>query len=79
MGRHRRSVIDRFLGHRLKELRLRVGMTQQQVAGSSVSAISRYTSLRRVPTGSRLPSFSPLHGSSTLRSMADWPPTGVTS
>jgi hypothetical protein len=32
VGRHRRSDIDRFLGHGLNELRLRVGMTRQQVA-----------------------------------------------
>jgi transcriptional regulator with XRE-family HTH domain len=32
MGRSRSSDIDRFVGHRIKELRLRAGMTQRQVA-----------------------------------------------
>jgi transcriptional regulator with XRE-family HTH domain len=32
MDRRRSSEIDRFVGHRLKQLRLLSGMTQQQVA-----------------------------------------------
>jgi transcriptional regulator with XRE-family HTH domain len=32
MGRHRSSEFDRLLGHRIMELRLLAGMTQQQVA-----------------------------------------------
>ena len=32
MGRSKSSDIDRFVGHRIKELRLRAGMTQQQLA-----------------------------------------------
>jgi transcriptional regulator with XRE-family HTH domain len=32
MGRPRRSALDRFLGHRIKQLRLLAGMSQQQVA-----------------------------------------------
>ena len=41
MGRPRSSDIDRFLGHRIKQLRLLAGMSQQQVAqqlGFSTSA-----------------------------------------
>jgi len=32
MGRQRSSDLDRFLGHRIKQLRLMTGTTQQQVA-----------------------------------------------
>jgi transcriptional regulator with XRE-family HTH domain len=32
MGLQRRSDIDRFLGHRIKQLRLVAGMTQQELA-----------------------------------------------
>jgi transcriptional regulator with XRE-family HTH domain len=32
MSRHRSSEFDRFLGHRIKQLRLITGLTQQQVA-----------------------------------------------
>jgi len=32
MGRPLRSDADRFLGHRIKQLRLRAGLTQHQVA-----------------------------------------------
>jgi transcriptional regulator with XRE-family HTH domain len=32
MGRSRSSDVDRFLGRRIKQLRLMIGMTQQQVA-----------------------------------------------
>jgi transcriptional regulator with XRE-family HTH domain len=32
VGRSRNSDVDRFLGHRIKQLRLMTGMTQRQVA-----------------------------------------------
>jgi DNA-binding transcriptional regulator YiaG len=32
VGRSRRFDLDRFLGHRIKQLRLMTGMTRQQVA-----------------------------------------------
>jgi transcriptional regulator with XRE-family HTH domain len=45
MGRPRSSDIDRFLGHRIKQLRLGAGMTQQQVArqlGVSNQQVHKY-------------------------------------
>ena len=45
MGRLRSSDIDRFLGHRIKRLRLGAGMTQQQVArqlGVSNQQVPKY-------------------------------------
>jgi transcriptional regulator with XRE-family HTH domain len=47
VGRHRNSEIDRFLGHRLKQLRLLAGMTQQQLArqlGVSTQQMQKYES-----------------------------------
>jgi transcriptional regulator with XRE-family HTH domain len=45
MGGPRSSDVDRFLGHRIKRLRLDAGMTQQQVArqlGVSNQQVHRY-------------------------------------
>jgi transcriptional regulator with XRE-family HTH domain len=47
VGRHRSSDIDRFLGHRLKQLRLLSVMTQQQLArqfGVSTQQMQKYES-----------------------------------
>jgi transcriptional regulator with XRE-family HTH domain len=45
MGRQRRSDIDHFLGHRIKQLRLWAGLTQQQLArqlGVSNQQVHKY-------------------------------------
>jgi transcriptional regulator with XRE-family HTH domain len=45
MGWSRRSDLDRFLGHRIKQLRLRACMSQQQVArqlGVSTQQVHKY-------------------------------------
>jgi transcriptional regulator with XRE-family HTH domain len=57
MSRSKRSDIDRFVAHRIKELRLRTGMTQHQVAkqlGVTATQVHKFETGRNRLSASQL-------------------------